>query len=64
MFVPIFGDLGAFLGYILLHVGTFRRMLGLSCGFSWGYVGGDWGRGIYVAGFAAVTLLFCVKAHD
>ena len=30
MFVPICGDLGAFLGYILLHVGTFRRMLGLS----------------------------------
>ena len=30
-------------------------MLGL------GYVGGDWGRGIYVAGFAAVILLFAVK---
>ena len=30
MVVPIFGDLGAFLGYILLHVGTLRRMLGLS----------------------------------
>ena len=28
--VPIFGDLGAFLGHILLHVGTFRSMLGLS----------------------------------
>ena len=30
MFVKIFGDFGAFLGHILLHVGTFRPMLGLS----------------------------------
>ena len=27
MFAPIFGDLGAFLGHILLHVGTFRPAL-------------------------------------
>ena len=30
MFVPTVGDLGAFLRHILLHVGTFRQMLGLS----------------------------------
>ena len=24
-----------------------------------GYVGGDWGRGVYVEGFAAVISLFC-----
>ena len=58
MFAPIFGDLGAFLGHILLHVGTFRPMLGLCWGFSWRYVGSDWGCGIYVEGFAAVILLF------
>ena len=28
-------------------------------GFSWRYVGSDWGCGIYVEGFAAVILLFC-----
>ena len=63
MFAPIFGDLGAFLGHILLHVGTFRPMLGLSRGFLWRYVGSDWGCGIYVEGFAvhfaAAILLFC-----
>ena len=60
MFVPIFGDLGAFLRRILLHVGTFRQMLGLwgsleaSCG---GMLGGD----CYAEGFATVILLFCGK---
>ena len=59
MFVPIFGDLGAFLGHTLFHIGAFHPMLGLSWGFSWRYVGSDWGCGIYVEGFAAVILLFC-----
>ena len=45
-FVPIFGDLGAFLGHILFHIGALQRMLGLSWGFSWRYVGSDWGRGV------------------
>ena len=46
-FVPIFGDLGAFLGHIILfRIGALQRMLGLSCGFSWRYVGSDWGRGV------------------
>ena len=57
--VPIFRDLGAFLRHILFHIGTFHPMLGLSWGFSWRYVGSDWGRGIYVEGFAAVILHFC-----
>ena len=30
MFVPIFGDLGAFLGHILFHIGALHPMLGLS----------------------------------
>ena len=30
MFAPIFGDLGAFLGHTLFHIGTFHPMLGLS----------------------------------
>ena len=29
-FVPVFGDLGAFLGHILFHIGAFHPMLGLS----------------------------------
>ena len=47
MFAPIFGDLGAFLGHILLYVRPRLRL------------GSDWGCGIYVEGFAAVILLFC-----
>ena len=35
------------------------RFARLSWGFSWRYVGSDWGCGIYVEGFAAVILLFC-----
>ena len=27
-FVPVFGDLGAFLGHILFHIGAFHPMLG------------------------------------
>ena len=46
MFVKIFGDLGTFLGHILLHVVTFRLMLGLSSAFSRRYVGSDWGCGV------------------
>ena len=29
-FVPIFGDLGAFLGHVIFHIGAFHPMLGLS----------------------------------
>ena len=55
--VPIFGDLGAFLGHTLFHIGTFHPMLGLSSGFSWRYVGSDWGRGGWIRAMLKALLL-------
>ena len=63
MFVPIFGDLGAFLRHILLHVGTFRQMLGL-----WGSLEASRGGMLEVIAMLKVLLLlfyfFCGKNHD
>ena len=63
MFVPIFGDLGAFLRRILLHVGTFRQMLGL-----WGSLEASRGGMLEVIAMLKVLLLlfyfFCGKNHD
>ena len=57
--MPIFGDLGAFLGHTLFHIGTFHPMLGLSSGFSWRYVGSDWGRGGWIRAMSKALLLLC-----
>ena len=62
MFVPIFGDLGAFLRHILLHVGTFRQMLGL-----WGSLEASRGGMLEVIAMLKALLLlfylfFAVKA--
>ena len=63
MFVPIFGDLGAFLRHILLHVGTFRQMLGL-----WGSLEASRGGMLEVIAMLKALLLlfyfFCGKNPD
>ena len=47
----------SFLGHILFHIGALHPMLGLSSGFSWRYVGSDWGRGGWIRAMLKALLL-------